>query len=641
MTILMNKKYFLFAVLLILSAKLFSQGPVESVLTSNSVLIQKYNELQQKSLYRSGGSITDTLILGTKGFRDDFSYEGPYPDTALWLNNYVFVNRDLPIAPITIGVATFDGVNANGYPYNFSAGAGTTGKADSLTSKPIDLYYPGDTSVYFSFFYQAGGRGDYPFTYDSLVLEFKDPTVSVASPWKHVWSTKGLSSSPSDSSWKYISIHITNPGFLNKGFQFRFSNYATLSGTFDNWHLDYVYLNRNRTANDSVTIVQDVSFVYNTPALINTYTVMPWRHYNPSFLKGNYSTTIRNNNNAVVFGGFGYTVYDQNNISVANYNGGAINYEKFSAVGYDTLSATKKPPLATSPVNFLIPPLTGRTKYRIESFLTASPDFIVENDTVSHIQDFNNYFSYDDGTAETSFGLAGYLHAQIALKYTLTVADTLRCIDIYFNPQLTNGSLYTFALKVWSATGSGAPGTAIFTSVDSLYRPYYNQGGHNYFTRYYLESPVYLSAGATFFIGMDQNTTQPINIGVDKNTNAQNMAYYNTSGSWQHPPLAGTLMMHPVLGQPAEVVGINNKEVKSKFIVYPNPANDLLFLYSETYSGPENISFRITDISGRVVLENKINSSGPVEVSSLSNGVYFISIKAGDTFSTHKFIISR
>jgi len=633
------KKYLLFCLLLIISFNSFSQGLVESVLTSNGSLLKKYNELKQKSLYRSGGSITDTLLLGTKGFIDDFSYQGPYPDTALWLNNYVFVNRDLPISPITIGAATFDGVNASGYPYDFTAGAGTTGKADTLTSKPIDLDLPGDTSVYFSFYYQAGGRGDWPYTSDSLILQFKEPITDI---WRHVWATKGLTSSPSDSSWKYMSIHITNAAFLKKGFQFRFSNYATLSGTFDNWHVDYIYLNKNRAFNDSITIVQDVAFVYNTPALIKTYTVMPWRHYNGTFMKRKYSTTIRNNNNAVVFGGFGYNIFDDSNTLLASYNGGAINYEKYSIVGYDTLAATKKPPLSESPVNFSFPALTGRSKFRIESYLSASPDFIIENDTVVHFQEFNNYFSYDDGTAETSFGLAGFLHAQIAQKFTLTLADTLRCIDIYFNPQLTNDNLYTFRLKVWSVSGSSGPGPSIFTSVDSIYKPIYNLGGHDQFTRYYLETPVYLGAGTSFFIGFDQNTTQPINVGVDKNTNSQSNTFYNTSGSWINPPFTGSMMMHPVFGSATEVVGIETKIISSAndFIVYPNPANDKLFIHSKSINN-EPVSYKIIDIYGRLICENVLRDTEAIDLSTVSNGVYFIRVSTGQSISSHKFIISR
>lgn len=623
-----------------ISSGSFSQGFVENVMTSNGVLVVKYNELKQRSAYRSGGSITDTLPLGINGFLDDFSYDSPYPDTAKWLNNYVFVNRDLPIAPITLGAATFDGVGSDGYPYDFTAGAGTTGKADTLTSKPIDLYLPGDNSVYFSFYYQAQGRGDWPYTSDSLILEFKN---TVTGSWNHVWATKGLSSATSDSSWKYVSLHLVDTAYLKKGFQFRFSNYATLSGTFDNWHIDYVYLNKNRTATDSTNIVQDVTFVYNTPALINEYTVIPWKQYTPASMKNKYSTTIRNNNNAVVFGGFGYNIYDENNNLLTNYSGGAINYDPYSVVGYDPSPATNAPPLNSTPVNYSFPFLAGRTKFRIESYLAASPDFILENDTVEHIQDFNNYFAYDDGTAETSFGIAGYLHAQMAVKFLMTAGDTLRCVDIYFNPQLTNDNLYTFRLKVWAVSGSGTPGIAIFTSVDSLYKPIYNKMGPNKFVRYYLESPVYLSSGTSFFVGFDQNTTQPINIGVDRNTNAQSKTYYNISGTWLNPPSSGSLMMHPVFGSKSDVIGVDEKTIAEKdlFIVYPNPANDRLFIRSDNGSGSEAVSYAIIDIYGRVICENVLKNDEGIDLSMVSNGVYFIKISSGKNISAHKFIISR
>jgi hypothetical protein len=628
----MSKKNIICLILLVSFIRLFSQGMVESVLTYNGTLVQKYNELKQKSQDRSGGSITDTLSLGTEGFLDDFSYEGPYPDTAKWLDNYVFVNRNLSIAPITIGAATFDGVNANGYPYDFTAGAGTSGKADTLTSKPIDLYLPGDTTVYFSFYYQAGGRGDYPFTKDSLVLEFKDPSV-MSSPWKHVWSTKGLSSQPTDSSWKYVSIHINNPIFLKRGFQFRFSNYATLSGTFDNWHLDYIYLNKNRYAGDSLNTIKDVTFIYNTPSLLTTYTAMPWRHYTPAFMRARTLGVLRNNNDADDFGKYGYKIYDENNAIVSNYLSGALTYSASSII--------KVSPSVDS--LFIIPALTGRTRYRMESYLIGSPDRILKNDTVSHTQEFHNYFSYDDGTAETSYGLAGYLHAQIAEKFTLSVSDTLRCIDIYFNPQLTNDNQYTFNLKVWSVAGSGAPGLVIFTSIDSLYKPLYNQTGHNHFTRYYLEKPVYLTAGTSFFIGFDQNTVYPINIGWDKNNNTQYSIYYNTSGSWSHPADKGSLMMHPVFGSASEVVGIETPLdiVNNKILVYPNPANDKLYIHFENEMEFKTISFEIVDIYGRIISRKSVKNSEGIDLSSVSNGVYFIRISTTNQVSTHKFIISR
>ena len=45
-------------------------------------------------------------------FIDDFSYDSSFPDTILWKDNSVFVNKNYGVNPITIGVATFDGLNS-------------------------------------------------------------------------------------------------------------------------------------------------------------------------------------------------------------------------------------------------------------------------------------------------------------------------------------------------------------------------------------------------------------------------------------------------------------------------------------------------------------------------------------------------
>ena len=48
----------------------------------------------------------------TLPFFDDFAYEGPFPSAENWTNNQVFVNNTLANQPISIGVATFDGLDA-------------------------------------------------------------------------------------------------------------------------------------------------------------------------------------------------------------------------------------------------------------------------------------------------------------------------------------------------------------------------------------------------------------------------------------------------------------------------------------------------------------------------------------------------
>ncbi|MDF2438529.1 MAG: hypothetical protein K0Q95_2905 [Bacteroidota bacterium] len=629
MKMLTNKISATLFVMLMVSAQAFSQGWVSSPLVTNSTLVKKSMELQDRGISLRSRSIMDTLILDSSGFFDDFSYEGPYPDSNKWINNYVFVNRTLGIAPPTLGVATFDGVDEGGYPYDFTAGMYTSGRADTLTSKPIDLYYPGDTSVYFSFYYQAQGRGNFPDPLDSLILEFKAP---VTGAWHHVWAKRGLSAATADSTWDLIMIHITDAEFLQKGFQFRFTNWATLSGNGDHWNIDYVYLKKGRGYTD--TLFTDLAIVYDTPSLLKDYYAVPWQQYDTSMMKSRYDITIRNNNNVNSFGSFNYRIFDQNGVQVdTTYSGGNFNYSPFATSGYSTYPNFAKPL-----INYKIPALTGKSEYTFESYIGGFPNSRGINDTVRHKQIFDNYYAYDDGSAEISFGLAGFLHAQIAEKFTLRVSDTLRCIDIYFNPQWTDASQYTFKLKVWANSG-GAPGSLIYANP-TLDIPEYAHGGHDQFTRYYLDAPVYLNGGTTFFIGFDQNTSQPINIGVDVNTDSQDNLYYNTNGSWQHPPVSGSLMMHPVLGTAAAAVGINENLVNNQtFTLYPNPSNDRLFIGSDkAYSA---VSYTVTDLVGKTVLINSVPLNEAIDVSSLSNGVYFMRLNNGNTISTQKFIISR
>ena len=511
----------------------------------------------------------------------------------------------------------------------------SSSSADSLTSKPINLLnyvnngspvnYLVSDSLYFSFYYQPQGIGNAPDINDSLVLEFFAPGMP---GWKNIWSERGSSLGAADSSWTLVMVPIKELQYFKKGFQFRFRNYATVSGNLDHWNIDYVYLNKNRTKTD--TIFEDVAFVYNTPSLINTYSEMPWKHYTPSFMKTGYTTTIRNNYSIAKNGSFIYKIYDAAGIQInTTYSGGNDNINPFP-------SYFNNPAFAAPVLNFTIPLLTDTTNYTIECILATNPDKQKKNDTVRHTQRFINSYAYDDGSAESAFGLST-LNAQMAEKFTSTIADTLRCIDIYFNPLLTNANLYAFSLNVWNDNG-GIPGTAIYTS-DTVHRPIYAQAGQDQFTHYYLYPPLYLNAG-TFYIGFTQKTTQFLNVGVDKNSNTQNKIFYNVTGAWNNSPFAGSLMMHPVFGIADYYLGIESPKTKSvnTFTVYPNPANDKLYVASQLADVTENLTYSIMDLYGRMVLENKFNGAEYIDISHLSEGVYFIRIVDGTQVSTNNFI---
>jgi len=98
--------------------------------------MQAYKE--QSIELRKSNFAPDTLTLP---FFDDFSSSSGFPDTSKWLYGSVggtYINNRFCVDPPTLNVATFDGLKADGTPYNFTDPL-AEGKADSLVSWPIDL----------------------------------------------------------------------------------------------------------------------------------------------------------------------------------------------------------------------------------------------------------------------------------------------------------------------------------------------------------------------------------------------------------------------------------------------------------------------------------------------------------------------
>jgi hypothetical protein len=602
---------------LFLSVQLFAQDVIQTNLTANPVLTDKWNELQAK------GFVKAAPVMDTIPFLDDFSYPGPYPNPAHWQDNLVFINRTYAYSPPTIGVATFDGLNEKGYPYNFLASQNSSALADSLTSNPIDLEYPVDDSIYFSFYYQPQGRGNSPASKDSLVLEFKSPDNT---SWDHIWSKTGSTITFKDTlNWKLVMIPITNSIYLKKGFQFRFKNYATVSGNLDHWHIDYVYLNRLRKITD--TDFQDVSYVYDHPSLIKNYQVMPWKQYTPAFSQTSIVTLAKNNESKPKNVGSIYRIKDKNGTALYTLPG-SKNVGPFSQDGYYKI----KYKFDTVP-GFVIPALTGPTSYFVEAILSSPPDIRTANDTLRHEQKFGNYFAYDDGTAETAFGLTKP-NAELAIKFELNVTDTLRYVDIYFNPILTDASLYTFNLKVW-ADGGGVPGTELFTS--GVLKPRYSMGGVNTIIRYGLNTSLILNPGV-FYVGFIQSSNSPLNVGMDLNTNNQYNTFYNVGTGWNTMPIAGSAILHPVFGSDSTVISVSEiDEQKQSLAIYPNPAvNDLHVRMADLTN--QKVTYSIIDVFGREVENKTLITPATIDITNLSKGIYFIRMDGDKISSTFKFI---
>lgn len=603
---------------LLAKTAVFAQDIELTNLTSNPAVTYKYNELKKNGALNHR-SIIDTMDLSKSAFVDDFSYPGPFPDPKLWLDKYVFINRTYAYSPPSIGVATFDGLNEKGYPYDFTASESSSAGADTLTSVPLDLSFATVAdSVSLTFQYQPQGLGNSPAARDSLVVEFKAPGGN----WNNVWSKSGNTLVFKDTmDWAKVKILIVDPIYLKKGFQFRFRNYATVSGSFDHWHIDYVFLGK-----PTVKSFTDYTYVYNHPSLLKKYTTMPWRQYEKTYNRDSVCVFIKNNTSSQTNIARNYNIRDENGNLLKNIIGKTNNVDPFLQKGYliDTISDLPKFPTLTKPTSFFI-----------ETNLTITKDSISRNDTLRAEQKFGIYYAYDDGTAESAFGLKK-ANSSVAIKFDLAVQDTLRYVDIYFNPKLTDATKTTFHLKVWNDT-NGQPGAELVSS--QAFTPGYTKTGLNNILRYPFDEPLILPPG-NFYVGFFQEGNVPNNVGLDMNTNNQFNTFYKSGlDDWNTMPYPGSAIIHPVFGRDTTtVVGIENLESDNNFVnIYPNPATSYLTVQSKS-AGSHQLTYTIVDLFGREIENKKITTPSSVDVSELKNGIYFIRFQENESNATLKFI---
>lgn len=583
-------------------------------------------------------------------FFDDFSYayKSPYPSASNWIDSNVYVNSGFGIAPVTLGVATFDGLNKKGFPYFINNPVSYSGPSDFLVSRPINLnatathtYSPADT-VYLSFYYQAEGRGEAPEPNDSLCLDFYKSRQKV---WKKVWGVKGYNPSATDTNFYRVKVAIADTSYFSGTFQFRFRNRGTASGSLDHWHLDYVQIKMSYFYTD--TVPDDIAFAYKPSSFLKKYSVMPYRQYDSLERAPKFRNYIRSNFNVAKACDYNYTVSTKTATIATDPYGTFDNpgILPFLNNGYYTGNAAMPVfTLQPFPASF-----SDSAIYTIKHVLSTSVagDTKKPNDTLVHIQRFTNYYAYDDGTAELGYYLNTY-GAKTAVRFDLNVLDTLKSVRVYFDPIINGGAIQasSFRILVWD-NGGGGPGSVIYK--DSLMYPAYISGCNNLMKNYNLTSCLPLTAG-TYYIGIQQTTNQPLNIGFDRNTNHMDALYYDISGSWVQSAVPGSIMINPVMGCAitteitdcnTPTVSVNEYANKNEIKLYPNPAQSY-FTISDDANQLENTKMEILNSLGQIVFTKIIKSNERIDISHLPDGIYFIQLKSRNiNFSSQKLLISR
>jgi len=582
-------------------------------------------------------------------FFDDFSRYTGYPNDSLWMDNDVFINTGYPVKPPTTGVATFDGLNSFGKAYDLG-NQYNDGPADTLTSAYIDLSsYAEKDSLFLSFAYQPQGLGEAPDIGDSLMVEFKPDSIPVAfdttgkivtkwsnSVWVKMWAVPGAGLAP----FRVAMIPVKfkkDTNFFQHKFQFRFRAYANNSGNLDIWNVDYVYLDRSRKHSDS--IFSDVAVYQPTLSLMNGYYSMPWKYYSNN--TGKYYTDsihvyTHNNDTATKHVTFSYNINSlpdgkvlasKKSTQVANvYNN---QYLDFSLQANPFISTyTPKNP---DSVVLAVQTIAHSDKAEYYKF--------IPNDTATHLQIFNTYLAYDDGTAEQGYGISNAPNgSQVALKFVIPGTDTIFGIGIHFNQSMSDVTNDLFALRVWSSIDTANITTNkdhIIAELADLKPQYsFHRDGFYYFP---LDTPRAVTN--TFYLGWSQSYDYLLNVGFDRDYHLDNFAtesnlFYFVNGGWYRSVQQGVPMIRAYIGKkPVNTAAINPAVAKESFPVdvYPNP-NKGIFNLSLPNAG--SYSIELIDINGKVLeSENNLQGDKIINANYYNSGVYVLKVTDPETNS--------
>jgi|GEM_PF-4853091 len=533
--------------------------------------LQAYRAWNKKDIRIKGQAATSLSLP----FLDDFSGVHIVPDSSLWQKNSgVFINNRLGAEAPSLGVASFDGIRANGQPYSLNLKS--KGPCDTLTSRPINLSaVPANLrgTVYLSYYLQIGHPDITifrPDTTDSLVVQLLNPA---SGKWSAAFTHRGGTTKNAFQN-QYVAIEDS---LLQDGFQFRFLNFGFQNNTYNLWNLDYVYLDADRLAGDSS--VADVAFSGILAGFFKGYRTIPLDHYNKTLQNAVadslVGTIINQGQGTVVFNGLNITA-DSTGPDGQLSNATLLNAPLATKVlggisdggnrfipkaGRDILTNVKQgKPFAEA----------GGFRYKM-AYIYANTTFnrIVTNDTLSDMAGLTDYYAADDGTGEILEFVVGNF-ASMVVKVTPLDTGKLTGIALYIDPYSfsTNPTL-TARLLVYKKLRGIDGATAdepLYISAVSLA----SNGGRWYF--FPLTRAVAVGA-EPYYIGYRQDISDDNRIFIRADINSgQAGVYVNFSGSWQQDPvLVGQPMMRPYYQCVVCPVAVQPRQSIKALTLLPNP----------------------------------------------------------------------
>ncbi len=620
---------------------------------SQIIMVPIEKELNSKKTVAYRTKSIDPVLLP---FWDDFSsVRNGKPKSSLWeYGESVWVNEGMGINPPSLNVATFDGLDSLGKPYNVNDVL-AKGFADKLVSAPIRLDLvsdPDKSRIFISFFYQFHGNGEPPDMGDLLSLSFKNSTGS----WEVVWTKENDGTLVKDK-FEQLIIPITDQRFFHDQFQFRIQNFARLSGPYDTWHVDYIYINNGKLQVDPVRpLFPDRAITSKLNSPFASYWSMPVKHFftntstnsiKPSLVITNLrQDQIPGNGQPVSYNSSAHISVNKKNQAPVitnlpldvNFNiGSELVYNQQRVVTLNTMPNLALLDQSADSINIKLSILFDTGDDKIKTPTEGDYDFDVfnpiqfrTNDSISANYVLSNFYAYDDGTAEYGAGL-NQPGAQLAYQFDMQTdqPDTIVAVDIYF-PRFGDESNQVIQFQILRAL-SDSPTDIVYQQSFPIQR-----NSNNKFWRVPLiDQPA--GVKGKFFIGWKQNSSAVIAVGLDKNTESGSKIFANINGTWeQNITLKGSLMIRPVFGKGSGgglVTGVD--EQIQNISIYPNPSQGIFYV-SLTVDQAE-----VIDLTGRkIAIESEIvNNQTQITILHPEPGIYLLKTYQQNRWIARKIIV--
>ena len=249
------------------------------------------------------------------------------------------------------------------------------------------------------------------------------------------------------------------------------------------------------------------------------------------------------------------------------------------------------------------------------------------NETIQITSNFatrgDNWLYYDNGAFEDAIGgqTLEFMMWGIMIPANKLSADQLITKVSFFNYAVHEGEINIFF------GGTDAPDQNML-----IHKQAYSATTTNEFLEFELTSPLPVFEGENLWVILSTNNGYQFPASISPNKNDKNGRWISLDGTnWYdltYFGIDGTFMVR-VCVEGGESVS----ELNSSLSIYPNPAKDQLFV--ETEMAVEEIS--VYDVFGRQQLAISGQQSA-VDVSNLSDGVYFVKVKSENNEVVKRFI---